>query len=188
MRLALTLALVLGACIPTQNDPTRYGVRRVHVVTGDQPGAFATSYLPTFDEALRDVGALGPTFVRTSARDLADVTVAHFDSGPRCELGAGRYTPIARLIEIDPVCTQGLLVQRAALAHEIGHWLGMRHVCRFAGEVQDCSPVGYGPAVMNPSLTYGDDAGPTLDSAYVGPVPTFQPTELDLAEYLRANP
>lgn len=184
----LLAALLLCSCLPTQNDPLRYGVRRVHVVTGDQPGAFASSYLPTFDEALRDLAALGPTFVRVPDSLSADVTVEHFDSGPACAMGAGSFTLGSAVVRIDPVCTPGLLVQRAALAHEIGHWLGMQHVCRNVGEARDCSPVGYGAAVMNPSLTYGDDAGPTIDTAYVGPVPTFQPSELDLAEFRRAHP
>lgn len=183
------VVVLVSACMPSQRDPARYGTRSVHVVTGDGvPNAFAASYLAAFDDALRDAEALGPAFVRVADRSRADLTFEHFDSGPGCAMGAGQFTVGTSLARVDPVCTQGLLVLRAAIVHELGHWLGLRHVCRQPGEVADCSPVGFGPAVMNPALTYGDGAGPTLDTAYVGPVPSFQPTELDLAEFRRAHP
>lgn len=36
--------------------------------------------------------------------------------------------------------------------HEIGHWLGMKHICldHERNIRSDCSPVGYGNAIMNP--------------------------------------
>ena len=41
--------------------------------------------------------------------------------------------------------------------HELGHFLGMDHVCRSAGETRDftCSPVGYDPdSIMNPGKVF----------------------------------
>lgn len=174
--------------MPSQRDPARYGTRRVHVTTGDGvPGAFASSYVPTIEQALRDAEALGPAFARVLDRAQADVTIEHFDAGPMCAGGAGQHTLGTNVVRIDPVCTQGSLVMRAAVIHELGHWLGMSHVCRQAGEATDCSPVGFGQATMNPSLTYGDPTGLPFDTAHVGLAPAFQPTELDLAEFRRTR-
>lgn len=39
--------------------------------------------------------------------------------------------------------------------HELGHWLGMKHVCQHRNERRECSPVGYGWAIMNPVVENG---------------------------------
>jgi hypothetical protein len=54
--------------------------------------------------------------------------------------------------------------------HELCHWFGMSHVCKFINQKRNCSPVGYGQAIMDPVVD--------LENSY-----DF--TELDLAEFRR---
>jgi hypothetical protein len=184
---AILVTALLCAC-PNQHDPVRWGTVRVYFERGDgNPLAFQSGDIATMRLALPDMRALGPDFLEAIDRVSSDVAIEHFDSGLNCAGGAATYTPATRVIRIDPVCASqsgGGLALRAALSHELGHHAGiLRHICRRVGEAADCSPVGFGPAVMNPSLSYGDNAGPTLDMVYAGPLPTWQPTQLDLDEF-----
>lgn len=178
------LVAVLLACAPTQHDAPRYGVVRIHF----PPGNWASNFTDQFRLAMQDAAALGPDFAVTTDASQATVIVEHFDSGPGCRDGAGRWLTGTNRVQLDPVCLPGLLFQRAAFLHEVGHALGMRHVCRQTGQTADCSPIGLGVAVMNPSLSYGDTGGPTFDTAYTGPTPQWFPTQLDLDEFRRTRP
>jgi hypothetical protein len=83
----------------------------------------------------------------------------------------GTYVAETDFIYIDPRCSGSTTQFRAVIVHEIGHWLGMRHICRVDRKTSDaCSPVGFGDAVMNPTLN--------LDQSPI-------PGALDLAEYRR---
>lgn len=171
---ALAAVALLARCEPaTQHDPDRYG--RVTVF-------LASDWLPVdrprLREALANLARLGPAFVETEFASSADVVLRPFAS-PGCAL-AGRHTVGTRIAEVDPACTPGDTAFRTAVAHEVGHVLGMAHVCRREAEAADCSPVGYGSAVMNPYLWEQKDP---LD-----PVPfTDRPTDLDLAEFRRVR-
>jgi hypothetical protein len=73
---------------------------------------------------------------------------------------------------VDPRCSRTDQQFRTVVVHELGHWLGMRHVCRTDGWTSDsCSPIGRGEAVMNPTT------GDTQSSI---------PGLLDIMEYNRA--
>jgi hypothetical protein len=184
MRPIIALILLFAlSCHPTQNDP-RYGT--VTVAFGapiDSAGPWRADQLTELRAQLTVLNALGPTFVEAS-EGTATLVVRPFDSGPRCERGAGRYTPGTTFVEVDPACTQGYTALRATMGHEIGHALGMSHVCARIGETSDCSIVGIGFAMMNPSLSYGDVfimEGPHDIASDV-------PTSLDLAEWRRVHP
>lgn len=83
----------------------------------------------------------------------------------------GLYTTGANYIEVAKSCTSSESQYQAVIVHEIGHWLGMRHVCLPDRRTTDvCSPVGVGTALMNP---------------YVGVTHSMSPVELDLSEYDR---
>lgn len=175
-RLLLSLLLcaaLFGCSSPDQHEPNVYGTVHVWI---------AASWLPIdrprIIEQLANMNRLGPTFVVDDTPYYADVLIYRFDSDDCKRTGAGRWWVSTRSIEVDPVCTQGDTAFRTAIGHEIGHVLGMRHICTHHQKTNDCSPVGFGRAMMNPTLTEGEDP--------LAPVPfTDLPTELDLLEFRR---
>ena len=65
-----------------------------------------------------------------------------------------------------------------AFMHEFGHWLGMKHICRWPNEVEECSSVGTGPAVLNPAIGYLINNDCNFTDFF---------TSLDFAEFRRAT-
>jgi hypothetical protein len=150
----------------------------------DAAGPWRADQLAELRAELHALDALGPSFVEASEA-AASIVVRPFDSGPGCVRGAGRFAVGTAYVEIDPACAAGYAALRAAVGHEIGHAIGMAHVCTYDGEAPDCSPVGVGFAMMNPSLSYGDTTDP---ASTVSDIASDAPTDLDLAEYRRAHP
>lgn len=174
-------AAFLGCDPPTQSDPVRYGTVTVFI---------APEWLSLDKARIRDelvnLDALGPHFVEAGEgnRSVARIIVQPFDS-QGCSLGAGRWEVGSRVVEIDPDCTPGDTVFRQAVGHEVGHALGMVHICQHAGDALDCSPVGYGPAMMNPQLGGGTPGTIGFHEAFSDALGEDAPTPLDLAEYRR---
>jgi hypothetical protein len=77
--------------------------------------------------------ALGPDFTCSTELALRMSPCATGTSGDGCAQGAADYTAATHTIRIDPVCTHGDLELRTALGHELGHFLGLTHVCRSSG-------------------------------------------------------
>lgn len=166
--LAVVSSIAMLSCGPTQNDPVRYGVVKVWIAPG-----WISYDTGRIRDAMRTLQRLGPVFIETTIESEADVTVHRFKSSDCTLDGAGGWIVGSTRVEVDPVCAAGDDAFRSIVSHEVGHAVGMQHVCRFAGESTFCSPVGYGDAVMNPTIRT-DDA-----------VPDDVPTELDLAEFRR---
>lgn len=171
-RLLFFLPLLL-ACEPNRNDPVVYGAINVWV----SPSWLANDQR-RIDESLRLLSRFGPAFLRTEDRAVADVLLQPFESTNCVVTGAGRWRVGTRLAEVDPVCTPGDTAFRTVANHEVLHVLGLGHVCQRSGP--DCSPVGYGVAIMNPELSEGGDP---LDPV----TPTDVPTTLDFAEWDRVR-
>lgn len=166
-------AALLGCSPPDQHAPEVFGTVRVWISP-----AWLPIDRPRIVEQLANLGRLGPQFVVADAPSYADVLVYPFESDDCQRTGAGRWFSGTRRIEVDPACTGGDTAFRTAIGHEIGHAIGMRHVCMYEDETTDCSPVGFGRAMMNATIDEGDDP--------LAPVPfTDRPTELDLLEYAR---
>ena len=177
----LALAALVGCDPPSQADPARYGEASVYIAPE----------WPSLDTArIRDelvlLSALGPRFVEAGEgnRSTARVIVQPFDS-EGCTLGAGRWIVGSRVVEVDPDCTPGDTAFRQAVGHEIGHAIGMGHICARPGDAPDCSAVGFGPAMMAPRLG-GESSGIGFGEAFADALGEDAPTVLDLAEYRRA--
>lgn len=178
--IALFLISLMGCDPPSQADPARFGTVTVFI---------APEWLNIDKERIRaelvNLNALGPLFVESGEgnRSISRIVVQPFDSNG-CTLGAGRWIVGSRVVEVDPTCTPGDTAFRQAVGHEVGHALGMSHICQHPDDAPDCSPVGHGPAMMNPQL--GGSSTPIgFNEAFNGRLAEDQPTVLDLAEYRR---
>lgn len=178
---------------PNHHNEAKWGV--VHVQLADGPQGFSEHHRNQAELALRELNRLGPTFVLggegPNAVRVVNVDLTAGGRPGQCPvLGVGRYVrgPSGDHIEIDPACAHGDPEFRTTLMHEIGHALGMLHVCRSNERGDDCTALGKGDAVMNRSLLAdGLDEGPGADHAYVGPSPTFEIQGLDVEEFERVN-
>lgn len=186
--LLCVLALIVGCVAPDQNDPVlfrTYGVALVLPLKHADPTLDAGPWRPDQVEIIqrcyRTLNRLGPSFEfvpEMQAQIWVRPYNAFVDSmDPR---QVGRYWPGTPLLECDPGRTPGYEALCACLAHETGHLLGMQHICVAPGELPACSPVGYGFAVMNPSIVYGESATNETFSQST-------PTDLDLAEFRRSR-
>ena len=179
--LMAAISLLNGCAPPSQADPALYGTVTVFI----DPGWLQLDQTRIRDELVL-LSALGPRFVEagTGNRATSRVIVQPFDSYG-CSLGAGRWLVGTRIVEIDPTCTPGDSLFRQAVGHEVGHAIGMTHICLHPHDAPDCSPVGYGPAMMNPRLNAAT-VGAGFGEAFTDTLGEDSPTELDLAEYRRS--
>lgn len=183
--LAMGLSGFLAHCIaPSQHDPRKWPEYKVafadpipHKDPTLDPAPWRPDQLVELQHQLVVEQALGPTFSLVSESEamlLIRPFDAKVDGMPDGQIG--RYQEGANFVECDPALAGGYEALRACVGHEIGHWLHLRHVCREPNEVGGCSPVGYGVALMNPSLAYGDA---TTNETFSQSVPT----SLDLDEF-----
>lgn len=184
LSLVFGLVLAIGAacpgCEPSQTDPARFGTVHVYVSALWRPADAAR-----VREALPRVAALGPAVVEVQDSAAADVIVRPWES-PSCDrAGAGRHVVGSRYADVDPVCAAGDDAFAAFVLHEIGHALGMAHVCVLADDDapgDPCSPVGRGVAVMNRSPFAKVPFGQPGERAAVDRF-----TGMDLAEFARTH-
>lgn len=189
--------LCLTSCVgflsqlrPNNHNESVYGVVRVQMSHSE----WDSTHIEFAKEAMRNLSNLGPTFVLVEfGGDVVVYDVDLANDGPNeCRttneesMCAGWYGTVdgEERILIDPVMTPGKLAFQAALMHEIGHYLGMEHICESDNTESVCSPVGRGPAIMNPNLLHGEDSF-SYHHAYTGPLPVWEVQSLDIAEFLR---
>lgn len=177
----VALVVAVGCDAPSQHDPSRYGEVRVYV----DPTWLRVDQAQ-IEQELTNLNALGPRFVRAEdgERSTARVIVQPYNTARGCQLEAARWIFGTRIVEVDRTCKVSESAFRQAIGHEIGHALGMNHICERAGDAVDCSPVGFGDAMMGPRIRQSDD-GPGFGEVYSGTLGFDEPTELDLAEFRR---
>lgn len=133
------------------------------------PRHIRVSFDPMFAYRAQDLGALALNYL-TPLGVTAEVVTDHPDVrivywlGHLCTDGKmGIYTLGTDLVLVDPNCIYSDLQFQAVVAHEIGHWLGMTHVCDLGGLTSDtCSSIGQGRALLNPFLAWDHPADPTV--------------------------
>jgi hypothetical protein len=187
-----TLALLLigfGFLISHLNakgnhDQTRFGIYKIRL------SGWGELYQAWAKETLPSLNRLGPTFqIVDSGEDITVYNVSRVTSVTQCISLHGiafehnASTGASRII-IDPVCTRGENEFKTAFMHEVGHSLGMTHVCRLQDSQSGCSSVGRGAAVMNPSIVYDTQVQDELEEQ-LGATPTWEIQELDIREFCR---
>ena len=176
----LALLGMFGCEPPSQHDPARYGTVSVYV---------DPEWLDIDDalivEQLGRLNALGPRFVRApeGGRSTSRVAVQAFVSRD-CSRDAAHWEVGSRVVELDRTCFPSESTFQQAVGHVIGHALGMQHICIHQGDAEVCSPIGFGPAMMNPRIN-GNDPGPSFTEAWGGELGEVDPTAADLEEFRR---
>jgi hypothetical protein len=167
---ALLVAALAGCFAPSHpvsselrhSPPIRVGVDHTQTATG-----LASSYDDYWRTAVQVLNrGSGARWVWVGARGAADVRLRHEPNvfGGECgTLGFHRF--FDDTVYLAPSCMSGGDVLVHVAAHELMHWAGGMHICRTPGELPDaahpdeqCSPVGYGRAVLNPYVFYREDA------------------------------
>lgn len=173
---------------PTNHNSSTYGSVRVELRDTGRPWTLEEQQ--NVLTALREAERFGPRVVLVSNGSYANVAITKRELN--CDRdGAARYLVQSyngysvRTIEVDPGCSSSSMELQTAVLHEYGHYLGLGHICRGNESGTNCSPVGTGRAVMNTGLTARDNEGPTMDSVYVGELPTWEVQELDIFEFRR---
>jgi hypothetical protein len=189
----LILGLVFGGAFfihsktrINNHDEAKYGVFRIRLVgagwdLGERPRLVRESIL--------ELNRLGPTIQLV---DSGEHLEAYLDqvavSGAR-NCYAGLYTPgIRPRIKLVPTCITSNIEFQSTFMHEVGHALGMQHICRKHREVADCSPVGHQVSFMNPGLDYFSSSGGTdivTEIERVSSVPMIEVTGRDVDEFKR---
>lgn len=142
------------------------------------PGFAPAARAAILSELLR-LHALGPAFVVAPAPGGGVVEVRPFRGD--CFADVLHVLPGSRVVEVDLSCMSSTEAVEQVVGHGIGHALGLSHVCTAPGELPECSPVGYGLALMGPRLRRTTGLG----EVFSGARGTADPTDLDRAELLR---
>ena len=124
--------------------------------------------------AVEEMSTLGTPF--KVVPNGGDVVVRSAKFWPCTRHSVGQFVIGSRLIEVDPLCTEDNSYLQQAFMHELGHFIGMRHILRTPSDVGVfLSPLPPAPAVMNPNMYYGDGV------PFLPATTTF--TSSDLEEY-----
>lgn len=186
----LIVSVIVGIFVytnPNNHNESTYGKIKVAVNLNlyDTTDSWSSEQLLVIRDALEEAQKLGPTIIVTEGP--ADVTI--YKTELKCNTqGVGRFIVGTRIIEIDPRCTKSNLELQTTVIHELGHFMGMGHICRdnVQTTLGGCSTIGRGPAVMNPGLVLDNSDGPGFVEVWTGPLPNWKVTELDIKEFKRA--
>lgn len=176
---------------PDNHNENFYGVVRVRLA-GE---GWTAERREAATKAMEELERLGPSFLFVADNAPAEITgipvwidaqIPEGEVGGRCPAGVYQTFPHDNnsvRITLFPACIHSNLEFQGAFMHELGHAIGMDHICRTAGEDEICSSVGHGVSFMNPNLVY-DEALPTTTHFSI---PMLEVTELDVREYRMAR-
>lgn len=167
---------------PNNHNEQKYGSLDVRLI-GEEWNRFNRRALVT--ETLPELNRIGPTIrLVDSGEDVSVLIDTNSQYTRNCY--AGEFIASQRVIIIHPSCITSTIELKSTFMHEIGHALGIGHICRRQGEVNDCSPRTYGISVMNPGLDYTD----TFESTSVfneinnaSSVPMIEITDKEITEF-----
>lgn len=136
------------------NNPSKYGVYKIRLAgDGWELGERQSIVM----DSIKELNRLGPTImIVDSGENVAVYLDDQRQSTNRTNCFAGIYqdTPSPR-IKLIPTCIRSNIEFQSTFMHEVGHALGMQHICRKTNDASDCSNVGYAVSFMNPALNYG---------------------------------
>jgi hypothetical protein len=169
------------------HDENKYGVFRVRLAGEGWDDAGRPALVR---QAFQELNRIGPTVAVVESGEHVVVRIDQtFLSSNLRNCYAGLYTrePVPQ-IKLVPTCMRSGIEFQSTLMHEVGHALGMQHICRKDREVADCSPVGHQVSIMNPGLDYSDsfpstDVTNELDR--ISSVPMVEITGIDVQEFKR---
>ncbi len=101
-------------------------------------------------EALSEYQRFGIYFWPTTETQSVDLHIKQWFNITNARIG--ECHPNLATVFLDAERTETDIQLRALTIHEVGHFLGMNHICEYPTESYDCSPTLYGPAIMNPFL------------------------------------
>lgn len=136
------------------NNPSKYGVYKIRLAgDGWELGERQSIVM----DSLKELNRLGPTIMLVdSGENVAVYLDEERQSSNRTNCFAGIYQELpSPRIKLIPTCIRSNLEFQSTFMHEVGHALGMQHICRKTDDASDCSTIGYAPSFMNPALNYG---------------------------------
>ena len=170
---AIILILLLN-CIPSQRAVPLYNEQNLPLrhVSIYIDASFSYNQIELIRQSTRNL-----TFLNIRVSEVADIRNSNLEirfwNNDSCAKNFyGLYTSNTNYILIDPNCVVNNNQFTIGIQHEFGHWLGMAHICLSSfGQTNNCSPVGFGVAIMNP---------------FTFPYSPSTMSRLDRLEYIRA--
>jgi hypothetical protein len=177
-------ALIYNTTRPSNHNEAKYGVFEINL-NGEAWGQANRRRLA--EETLPELNRIGPTIkLVDSGGDVIVLIDQNQTSTRNCY--AGDFLRSQRVITLYPTCITSETEFKSTFMHEVGHALGLSHICRRDGEINDCSPIVHGVSIMNPGLDYTDafENQSVFDEINrISSVPATEITELEIKEFNR---
>lgn len=170
IRRLLFFVVFLAACVVSSVPQHRYGnnQQQQNIDAGGTPTVtpdlirvqidtrFTESEHRIFREAMIALRALAKVMVEVEQGKEHDLEVKYWDNPSTTNNYIGLYTCGTNFIQIASSRIPSDEQIRTVFLHEVGHWMGMGHICSFSDDpnkvVGGCSEANYGRAIMNPSI------------------------------------
>jgi hypothetical protein len=177
-------ALIYNLTKLNNHNEIKYGIYEINL-NGEEWKRFNRRELIL--ETLPELNRLGPTMrLVDSGGDVLVLIDQNQTFTKNCF--AGEFLLSQRIITLYSTCIRSDIEFKSTFMHEIGHSLGLMHICRRDREVNDCSPIGHGISIMNPGLDYIDvfENQSVFDEInQISSIPSIEIVDLDIKEFNR---